>query len=179
MTDQPASTPLAPDNGPALIAVSTATDMFKAMVRAAAREDRWRLWTTFDAGLGMAKDKARESGDALPWEDADLVTMVQAKDVQQVMEDTLLACIEEPQERIRILQPAIPVYERSLASGNGKPIKSTRYGIRVCARPGCNQRFAAKSPRHIWHSSTCRAAAHKAAQRGYERDQENVPAGAA
>jgi hypothetical protein len=149
-----------------LLAVSTAEEMFKACVRAAHREDRYRLWRAFSQGLEEAQERAQESGDAMPWEDPAAVTVVSAKAIQDVLEGVLIACLPTPAERVRVAKAAFAVYERATAAGsNGARIKSTKYGVRVCARPGCGQRFGARNYRHTYCSGACRTGAYEARQR--------------
>jgi hypothetical protein len=152
-----------------------ALEISKAVVRAARREDRFDLWKMLEDGIEAAKEAAQREGDAWPWENPEDVQAIEWKDAQGTLEDAI-GTIGEPAERVKLVRAAGRAYEELTAKGAGRPIKAGRYGIRVCARPSCGTRFAAKSPRHIWHSSTCRAAAFKEAER--QRNglgAENVP----
>jgi hypothetical protein len=166
----------ASDNVPAQCPVPLAIGMAKAIVGSARPSDRYSLWGALSGGIDAARQEARESGSAMPWETREEIGWIAWEDLQSAIADALMG-LEEISERRRLVYVAKGAYEDLRAEGGGttRPLRAGKYGIRVCARPGCGQRFAAKSSRHIWHSSTCRATAHKAARRAAEREAGEVP----
>jgi hypothetical protein len=143
--------------------VPDATEIAKAIVRSARPEDRYGLWEALTRGIDAARQEARESGTAMPWETREEIDCISWTDFQDAVADALMG-LEEVSERRRLVYTAKKAYEDITTRGTTKPLKAGKYGVRVCARPGCGQRFTAKTPRHIWHSSTCRSLAHKARQ---------------
>lgn len=179
MTDSPA---LTPDKGiPAACPVEWADAIAKGVVKAADPARWWPLWRALEAGIDEAREAARTTGDAYPWQDPEEVSHIAWSDFQRTLEGAIGGCIESIPERVRLVSAAGKVYEGLVAAkGNGgRPIKSTRYGIKVCARPGCGQRFAARSYRHAYCSERCRVRAYEARQRANGVASENVSEGAA
>jgi hypothetical protein len=161
-----------------MVHTGTAVEIAKAIVRSASPDARVALWEALTKGISEARDSMRVTGSAMPWEQDEEITVIAWADLQDVVCDCLNSVILDSGERRRLAQVAIRAAGEITAEavGSTRPLKAGRYGIRVCARPGCGQRFTAKSPRHIWHSSTCRAAAHKAARRAAERATGQAPA---
>lgn len=159
---------------PAACPVTWADAMAKAVVRAAAQDERWSLWQRFSAEIEDAKDAARSTGIVLPWEDQEAVTEIEWSRFQRVLE-SVISTISPVPERQRLLRAAHRAYEELAARGAGaRPIKSTRYGIKRCSRDGCPNRFAARSFRHIYCSERCRVGAYVARQRANGQASENV-----
>ena len=156
----------AQDNG--LCPVPTAIEIAKAIVRSAHPDSRYRLWEALIKGIDEAKDSARVTGEALPWETPGEIAYIGWPDFQDAVADALNIVVEEVSERRRLVYVARDAYNDLTARGTARPLRAGKYGVRVCARPGCGQRFTAKSSRHIWHSASCRASAHKAARRAAE-----------
>ena len=86
---------------------------------------------------------------------------------QSVLEHAIIATLptnSDIPQRQKLVRAAAAEYEKAMAraSNGGRPIKATRFGIRVCAWPPCGVRFAARSYRHTYHSGACRTAAYEA-----------------
>jgi hypothetical protein len=183
---EPASSSSSPDNsGPARCPVSWAIEISKAVVRAADPQDWWPLWRILEAGLDSARERATQSGTAYPWESLDEVAEIAWSDLERTLHHAIVTIPDIPVRRRMVEAAAKADAALHKRAGNGgRPIKATRYGIRVCARPGCGKRFAARSPRHIYcpAPSNCRQLAYAARVRqgkidGQERS--NVTSGAA
>jgi hypothetical protein len=161
------------DNG--LCPIPTAIDIAKSIVRSARPEHRYSLWEALTKGIDAARQEARESGNAMPWETTEEIGWISWADFQGAVADALMG-LEEVSERRRLVYVAKDAYDGLTARGSStRPLKAGRYGIRVCARPGCGVRFTAKTPRHIWHNASCRASAHKEARRAAEAATGVVP----
>jgi hypothetical protein len=151
----------ASDNSPAQCPVPLAIDIAKAIVRSACPSDRYRLWEALSKGIDAARQEARESGTAMPWETREEIGWIAWEDLQSAIAGALMG-LEEVSERRRLVYAAKGAYEGLIAEGSGtRPLKAGRYGIRVCARPGCGRKFAARNRTHSFCSGTCRAQAFK------------------
>ena len=178
---EPTSSSTSPDKGiPAACPVEWADAIAKAVVKAADPARWWPLWRALEQGIDEAREAARTTGDAYPWEDPGEVSHIAWKDFQRTLETAIGGCIPGIPERVRLVEAASKVYEELTAKGSsGKAIRSTRYGVRVCARPGCGKRFGARSHRHAYCSGACRVGAYEARQRANGMAAANVREGAA
>ena len=88
-----------PDIGvPAQCPVDWAIEMAKAVVRAADPGDWHTLWRVLADEIDEAKDKARCTGTAYPWEEIESVQVIAWEDAQKMLEDAI-PLIQEPSER--------------------------------------------------------------------------------
>jgi len=159
-TSMSASPATASDEAPAQCPVPTAIEIAKAIVRSAHPEDRYTIWERLGKGIDAARQEARESGNAMPWETPAEIGWISWSDFQDAVAAALTMVVEEVPERRRLVYVAKRAYDEITARGTRTTVgKPTKFGYRVCAREGCGVRFAAKSQRHIWHSATCRATA--------------------
>jgi hypothetical protein len=121
------------------------------------------LWTALTRGLDAARQEARETGQAMPWETRDEIAWISWEDLETAMAAALNSVVEEVEERRRLVDVAQGAYEELIAQGAGtaRPLKAGRLGIRQCVRPGCGKQFAPIRDTHIYCSSSCRARACK------------------
>jgi hypothetical protein len=146
--------------------------MAKAVVRSARREDRYPLWERLQAGLSGARQEAVESGDAWPWQPPSETAHISWESLQDVLASAIRATAEEIPERQRLVRAAAESYADLITKGTGKTLRTTKYGIKRCAR--CGTRFAARSRTHAYCSGTCRTAAYEARQRANEQAGADV-----
>ena len=160
------------DNGvPALCPVNWATAIAQAVVKAADPEAWHRLWRVLEDGIDDAKDKARCTGTAYPWEEIENVQAIAWEDVTRTLQDAI-SVIQDVSERKKLVHAAERAQDALVARGAGRHTKTTRFGIKHCAR--CSRPFAAVSHVHAYCSTACRTGAYEARQRANGRGQANV-----
>jgi NADH pyrophosphatase NudC (nudix superfamily) len=119
------------------------------------------LWAALIKGVDEARESMRASGTAMPWEQAEEITVISWADFQEAVGDSLNAVIIETGERRRLAAVGIKAAEEATAKGIGitRPLKAGRYGIRHCAR--CGNPFTPRVKTATYCCPACRVAMYK------------------